>query len=119
MVPRCQNQERPRLQEPDAVQERIGIGGMNVGQMIDYLKGYDEDAEVEVEVRFGEVGESYASTFDVVPFSHEETEGSERNPWPTISADIGLGTMSEKELCLLIDHIKGIDQRLSYYKGGA
>ena len=92
---------------------------MNVGQMIDYLKGYDEDAEVEVEVRFGEAGESYASTFVVTSFSHEEVEGAERSPWPTISADIGFGTMSDKELRLLIDCVKDIDQRLSYYEEDA
>ncbi len=48
---------------------------MNVGQIIDYLKGYDDDAGAEVEVRFGEAGESYASSFDVTSFSHEEIEG--------------------------------------------
>ena len=92
---------------------------MNVGQMIDYLKDYDENAEVEVEVHFGEAGESYSSTFVVTPFSHEETAGGERNPWPTISADVSFGTMSDKELRLLIDCVKGIDQRLSYYRDDA
>ena len=92
---------------------------MNVGQMIDYLKEYDEDAEVEVEVRFGEAGESYSSTFVVTSFSHEEIERKERNPWPTISADISLGMMAEEELRLLIEHVKGIDQRLSYYRDDA
>ena len=87
--------------------------------MIDYLKDYDEDAEVEVEVRFDEAGESYASSFDVTSFAHEEIEGKERNPWPTISADISLGMMTEKELRLLIEHVKGIDQRLSYYRDDA
>ena len=92
---------------------------MNVRQMIDYLRDYDEDAEVEVEVRFGEAGKSYASTFDVTSFSHEEIEGKERNPWPTISANLGLGMMTEKELRLLIEHVKGIEQRLSYYRDDA
>ena len=92
---------------------------MNVGQIIDYLKGYDDDAEVEVEVRFGEAGESYASSFDVTSFSHEEIEGKERNPWPTISANLSLGVMTEKELRLLIEHVKDIDQGLSYYRDDA
>lgn len=92
---------------------------MNVGQIIDYLKDYDEDAEVEIEVRFGEAGESYASSFVVTSFSHEEVEGGERNPWPTISADVSFGAMSDEELRLLIDCVKGIDQRLSYYRDGA
>jgi hypothetical protein len=92
---------------------------MNVRQMIDYLKDYDEDAEVEVEVRFGEAGESYSSTFVVTSFSHEETAGGERNPWPTIGADVSFGAMSDKELRLLIDCIKDIDQRLNYHKDGA
>ena len=91
---------------------------MNVGQMIDYLKDYDENAEVEVEVHFGEAEESYSSAFVVTPFSHEETAGGERNPWPTISADVSFGTMSDKELRLLIDCVKGIDQRLGYYREG-
>ena len=92
---------------------------MNVGQMIEYLKSYDEDEEVEVEVRFGEVGESYSSTFDVVPFSHEEFEGGDRNPWPTIGANVGFGAMAEKELRLLIEYVKGIDRGLSYHGDGA
>ena len=92
---------------------------MNVGQMIDYLKDYDEDAEVEVEVRFGEAGESYSSTFVVTSFSHEEAAGGERNPWPTIGADVSFGAMSDKDLRLLIDCVKGIDQRLGYYREGA
>ena len=91
---------------------------MNVGQKIDYLKDYDENAEVEVEVHFGEAGESYSSTFVVTTFSHEETAGGERNPWPTISTDVSFGTMSDKELRLLIDCVKGIDQRLGYYREG-
>ena len=92
---------------------------MNVGQMIEYLKNYDEDEEVEVEVRFGEVGESYSSTFDVVPFSHEEVERGDRNPWPTISANVGFGVMTEKDLRLLIEYVKGIDIRMSYHGDGA
>ena len=92
---------------------------MNVGQMIDYLKDYDENAEVEVEVHFGEAGESYASTFVVTSFSHEEAERGERKPWPTIGADVSLGSMTDKELRLLIDCVKGIDQRLSYYRDDA
>ena len=92
---------------------------MNVGQMIDYLKGYDEDAEVEVEVRFSEAGESHASTFVVTSFSHDEIEGGERNPWPTIGADIGFGAMTDEGLRLLIECVKGIDQRLSYYRDDA
>ena len=92
---------------------------MNVGQMIEYLKGYDENEEIEVEVRFGEAGESYSSTFDVTPFSHEEVEGGERNPWPTIGANVGFGMMTEAELRLLIEHVKGIDRRLGYHGGGA
>ena len=85
---------------------------MNVGQMIEYLKNYDEDEEVEVEVRFGEVGESYSSTFDVVPFSHEEVEGGDRNPWPAISANVGFGVMTEAELRLLVEYVRGIGRKL-------
>ena len=48
---------------------------MNVGQLIGYLKDYDEDEEVEVEVRFGEAGESRASTFDVTLLSRGEVGG--------------------------------------------
>jgi len=91
---------------------------MDVRKMIDYLKGYDEDAEVEVEVRFGEAGESYASTFVVTSFSREEMASGKRNPWPTISADIGFGAMADDELRLLVDCVRGIDQRLSYYREG-
>ena len=92
---------------------------MNVGQMIEYLGGYDEDEEVEVEVHFGEAGKLYASSFDVTSFSHEEIEGGTRNPWPTIGVNVGFGTMTEAELNLLIEHVKGIEQRLRYYGDGA
>ena len=92
---------------------------MNVGQMIEYLKDFDEGDEVEVEVRFGEAGESYASTFDVVAFSHEEIKSRERNPWPTISANVGFSTMAEADLDRLIEYVKGIGRRLSYYRDGA
>ena len=91
---------------------------MNAGQMIEYLKGFDEGEEVEVEVRFGEAGESYASTFDVTAFSHEEIESRERNPWPTISANVGFGAMAEEDLGRLIECVKGIDRRLGYHRNG-
>lgn len=88
---------------------------MNVGQMIEYLKGYDADDEIEVEVCFTEAGESYAYTFDVSAGPHEE---SEEDRMPTISAGIGFGTMPDADLDLLIDCVKGIDERLSYYRNG-
>lgn len=92
---------------------------MNVGQLIDYLRNYDEADEVEVEVRFSEAGDSYASTFDVVAGPHEIAEKEDECRHPTISAGIGFGTMTEPELDSLIAYIKGIDRRLSYYRGGA
>ena len=48
---------------------------MVIGQTNDFLKGYDEDAEVKVEARFGEARESYVSSFDVTFFSPEEGKG--------------------------------------------
>lgn len=90
---------------------------MTVGDLMRFLEGYDEDAEVEVEVRFAEAGEAYAPTFSVSAFSHDEMESGARNGWPTITADVGLGTMDEGELRLVIDHVKDIDHRLSYYGG--
>jgi hypothetical protein len=92
---------------------------MNVGQLIGYLKDYDEDEEVEVEVRFGGAGESRASTFDVTLLSRGEVGGGDESPWPTIGANVGLGTMTEAGLDLLIEHVKGIDRRLGYHRGGA
>lgn len=89
---------------------------MNVGQMIDYLGNFDADDEIEVEVRFAEAGESYASTFDVSAGPHEV---SGANRMPVISAGIGFGTMPESDLDLLIDCVKGIDERLGYYRDGA
>ena len=92
---------------------------MNVGQLIGYLKEYDEGEEVEVEVCFGEVAEAWASTFDVVPYSHEEEAQGKPNPWPTIGVNVSFGVMAEDELDRLIEHVKGIDQRLRYYRDGA
>jgi len=89
---------------------------MNVRQMMDYLGNYDPDDEIEVEVCFAEAGESYASTFDVSAGSHE---GSEEDRMPVISAGIGFGAMSDADLELLIDCVKGIDERLGYYRDGA
>ena len=88
---------------------------MNVRELIDFLEGYDEDAEVEA--YFLEAGEAYASTFDVTTLSHAEEGPGVRNDWPTITASIGFGTMTEDELRLVIDHVKGIDRRLRYYGG--
>ena len=92
---------------------------MNVGQLIDYLKGYDEADEIEVEVCFPEAGESYASTFDVLVGPHDESRIEDGYRHPTIAASVGFGTMTESELDSLIDCVKGIDRRLSYYRGGA
>lgn len=41
------------------------------------------------------------------------------NPWPKIGVNVGFGMMAEDELDRLIEHVKGIDQRLRYYRGGA
>ena len=90
---------------------------MNVGQLTGYLKDYDE--EVEVEVRFGEVGESRASTFDVTLLSRGEVGGGDESPWPTIGANVGLGTTAEAGLDPLAGHARGIDRRLDYHRGGA
>ena len=92
---------------------------MNVGQLIGYLKDYDEDEEVEVEVRFGEAGESRASTFDVTLLSRGEVGGGDESPWPTIGANVGLGTMTEAGLDPLAGHARGIDRRLGCHGGGA
>ena len=89
---------------------------MNVRQMMDYLGNYDADDEIEVEVCFAEAGASYASTFDVSTGHHDRLEG---NLTPTISAGIGFGTMPDADLNLLIDCVKGIDERLGYYRDGA
>ena len=85
--------------------------------MIGYLKDYDE--EVEVEVRLGEAGESRASTFDAALPSRGEVGGGDESPWPTIGANVGLGTTAGAGLDLLIEHVKGIDRRLGYHRGGA
>lgn len=69
---------------------------MNVGQMISFLEQYDESAEIEVEMRFEEAGEAYASTFSVTVGSRDELEYGERNDWPTISASVGFGMMTEE-----------------------
>ena len=92
---------------------------MNVGQLIGYLKDYDEDEEVEVEVRFGEAGESRASTSDVTLLSRGEVGGGDESPWPTIGANVGLGTTAGAGLDPLARHARGIDRRLGYHRGGA
>jgi hypothetical protein len=89
---------------------------MNVRQMVDYLGNYDQDDEIEVEVRFAEARESYASTFDVSAGPHKL---SDEGQGPVISAGIGFGTMPDADLDLLIDCVKGIDERLGYYRDGA
>ena len=48
-----------------------------------------------------------------------EIGGGDESPWPTIGANVGLGTMTEAGLDLLIEHVKGIDRRLGYHRGGA
>ena len=87
--------------------------------MIGYPEDYDEDEEVEVEVRFGEAGESRASTFDVTLLSRGEVGGGDESPWPTIGANVGLGTTAEAGLDPLAGHARGIDRRLGYHGGGA
>ena len=88
-----------------------------MGQLIGYPEDYDEDEEVEV--RFGEAGESRASTFDVTLLSRGEVGGGDEGPWPTIGANVGLETTAGAGLDLLIEHVKGIDRRLGYHRGGA
>ena len=85
---------------------------MNVGQLTGYLKDYDE----EVEVHFGEAGESRTSTLDVTPLSRGEVGGSDESPWPTIGASVGLGTTAEAGLNPLIKYVKGIDRRLDHHE---
>lgn len=89
---------------------------MNVRQMMDYLGNYDPDDEIEVEACFAEAGESYASTFDVSIGPHKLPD---KGQGPVISAGIGFGAMPDADLNLLIDCIKGIDERLGYYREGA
>ena len=113
------DQGRPRSWEPDAARERFGVGGTDVGQLIGYPEDYDEDEEAGVEVRFGEAGESRASTFDAALPSRGEVGGGDESPWPTIGANVGLGTTAGAGLDLLIEHVKGIDRRLGYHRGGA
>ena len=113
------DQKRPRSWEPDAARERFGVGSTDVGQLIGYPEDYDEDEEVEVEVRFGEAGESRASTFDAALLSRGEVGGGDESPWPTIGANVGLGTTAGAGLDLLIEHARGVDRRLGHHGGGA
>ena len=54
-----------------------------------------------------------------MPYSHEEEAQGKPNPWPTIGVNVSFGVMAEDELDRLIEHVKGIDQRLRYYRDGA
>ena len=90
---------------------------MNVGQLTGYPEDYDE--EVEVEVRFGEAGESRASTFDAALLSRGEVGGGDETPWPTIGANVGPETTVEAGRDPLAGHAKGTDRRLGYHRGGA
>lgn len=49
------------------------------------------------------------------PFSRGEMELGVRNDWPTITANIGLGTKTKGEFMPVIDHVKDINRRLSYH----
>ena len=111
------DQERPRSRGPDAAREGSGVGGTDVGQLIGYPEDYDEDEEVGV--RFGEAGESRASTFDAALLSRGEVGGGDEGPWPTIGANVGLGTTAGAGLDPLAEHVRGIDRRLGYHRGGA
>ena len=85
--------------------------------MTGYPEDYDEDEEVEV--RFGEAGESRAPALDAALLSRGEVGGGDESPWPTIGANVGLGTTAGAGLDLLIEHARGIDRRLGYHRGGA
>ena len=111
------DQERPRSWEPDAAREGFGVGSTDVGQLTGYPEDYDEDEEVEV--RFGEAGESRASTFDAALPSRGEVGGGDESPWPTIGANVGLGTTAGAGLDPLAEHARGIDRRLGHHRGGA
>ena len=87
--------------------------------MIGYPEGCDEDEEAGVEVRFGEAGESRAPALDAALPSRGEAGGGDESPWPTIGANVGLGTTAGAGLDLLIEHARGIDRRLGYHRGGA
>ena len=87
--------------------------------MIGYPEDYDEDEEVEAGVRFGEAGESRASTLDAALPSRGEVGGGDESPWPAIGANVGLGTTAGAGLDLLIEHARGIDRRLGHHGGGA
>ena len=86
------DQERPRSRGPDAAREGSGVGGTDVGQLIGYPEDYDED---------------------------EEVGGGDESPWPTIGANVGLGTTAGAGLDPLAEHVRGIDRRLGYHRGGA
>ena len=113
------DQERPRSWEPDAAREGFGVGSTDVGQLTGYPEDYDEDEEAGAGVRFGEAGESRASTFDVTLLSRGEVGGGDESPWPTIGASVGLGTTAGAELDPLAGHARGIDRRLGHHGGGA
>ena len=85
--------------------------------MTGYPEDYDEDEEVEV--RLGEAGESCASTLDVTLLSRGEVGGGDESPWPTIGANVGLGTTAGVGFDPLAGHARGIDRRLGHHGGGA
>ena len=80
-------------------------------------EGCDEDEEAGA--RLGEAGESRAQAPDAAPPSRGEVGGGDEGPWPTIGANVGLGTMTEAGLDLLIEHARGVDRRLGCHRGGA
>ena len=88
-----------------------------MGQLTGYPEDYDEDEEVEV--RFGEAGESRASTLDAALPSRGEAGGGDESPWPTIGANVGPGTTAEAGFDPLAGHARGIDRRLGHHGGGA
>ena len=79
-------------------------------------EGCDEDEEAGAGARLGEAGESRAQAPDAAPPSRGEVGGGDEGPWPTIGANVGLGTMTEAGLDLLIEHARGVDRRLGCHR---
>lgn len=86
---RDEDQERLRLQEPDALPSGAVAGRMRVRKLTGHIEGYDDFEEVQVEVCLMKCCEIRSQTFDVTTFSREELESGSANPHPTITAGIG------------------------------
>ena len=89
---------------------------MTAGELIGFLENYDEDEDVEVHIRFGEVdayGGAEAVTGVVAAGSREELEAGRANRWPTLTVSAGFGTCSETELRRLVAYFADLGRRLA------